>query len=96
MYYFEWDEEKAASNFKKHGIRFEEAVAVFADPNHLMRQDRIENGEYRWQTLGMIRGQLILLVAHTVIEQSEQVGIRLISARKADKQERKQYDNHQI
>ncbi|VDR30034.1 Protein of uncharacterised function (DUF497) [Raoultella terrigena] len=48
---FEWDANKATSNLRKHGIRFEEAVLVFDDPQHLSRQDRYENGEHRWQTI---------------------------------------------
>lgn len=49
---FEWDANKAKSNRVKHGIRFEDAVLVFDDPQHLSQQDRIDNGEYRWQTIG--------------------------------------------
>ena len=44
---FEWDENKAASNYRKHGIKFENAVHVFDDPLRILRQDRVENGEYR-------------------------------------------------
>ncbi len=43
---FEWDENKAKSNRVKHGIRFEDAVLLFDDPQHLSQQERIENGEY--------------------------------------------------
>ena len=46
---------KAKSNRVKHGIRFEDAVLVFDDPQHLSQQERIENGEYRWQTIGILR-----------------------------------------
>ena len=63
---FEWDDNKAAINFRKHGIRFEEAARVFDDPLALTVQDRIENGEQRWQTIGMAGGCLLLLVVHTV------------------------------
>jgi uncharacterized DUF497 family protein len=45
MVYFEWDEAKAASNQRKHGVRFEDAMLVFADPHALADQDRIEGGE---------------------------------------------------
>ncbi|EAO8184518.1 BrnT family toxin [Salmonella enterica] len=62
---FEWDEVKAASNYRKHGIRFEEAARVFDDPLHLSVQDRCENGEYRWQSIGMVRGCMVVVVAHT-------------------------------
>ncbi len=51
---YSWDETKNFSNQQKHGISFELAKLVFDDPFHLTRQDRIENGEKRWQTIGMI------------------------------------------
>ena len=44
---FSWDENKATGNLEKHGISFDEAMLVFADPFLLMNQDRIENGEMR-------------------------------------------------
>jgi len=89
---FEWDAQKAETNFKKHQISFELAARVFADPFALACQDRIENGEYRWQTLGMVEGCLILLVAHTVTENDNTESIRIISARRADSKERKRYE----
>jgi uncharacterized DUF497 family protein len=49
MQKFEWDDNKAASNLRKHGISFQTAARVFTDPFLLTEQDRIENGEYRWQ-----------------------------------------------
>ena len=63
--YFEWDDAKAETNLRKHGIRFEEAMLVFDDPLSVSQQDRIENGEQRWQTIGMVGACLLLLVAHT-------------------------------
>ena len=51
---------------RKHGISFEEAVRVFADPMAVTRQARIENGEQRWQTIGAVGGFTLLLVAHTL------------------------------
>ena len=53
---FEWDLAKAASNLRKHGISFETATLVFEDPFHLSVQVSIENSEYRWQTVGAIKG----------------------------------------
>lgn len=44
---FEWDAAKAESNRRKHGVSFETAVRVFADPLHVSEQDRIEDGEQR-------------------------------------------------
>ena len=86
-FHFTWDEAKARSNRKKHGVSFEEAARVFFDPLHLSIQDRVEGDEQRWQTLGMVDGVTILLVAHLFIEEGpESPGfevIRIISARRA-------------
>ena len=71
MVWFEWDEAKAKSNERKHGIRFEDAMLVFADPYALAAQDRMEDGELRWQTLGLAGGIVLLLVAHTVRNEGE-------------------------
>jgi uncharacterized DUF497 family protein len=93
---FEWDPDKAASNRRKHGISFETAMRAFADPFALTAQDRIEGGESRWQTLGLVGGIVLLLVAHTVREEDEDGSmvevIRIISARKADRTERRRYE----
>ncbi|KXS30661.1 MAG: Uncharacterized protein AWT59_3211 [Candidatus Gallionella acididurans] len=89
---FEWDEDKAQANLKKHHVRFEIAARVFLDPLALAYQDRIENGEYRWQTLGMVDGCLLLLVAHTVRQDEDGEVIRIISARKAGKKEQIHYE----
>ena len=91
---FEWDIAKAQSNLHKHGVAFDDAIAVFADPFAMMSQDRIEGGELRWQTLGCVGGCLLLLVAHTVGEDGEGIEIiRIISARAADRKERIRYEN---
>ena len=94
---FEWDENKNRANKRKHGVDFETALRVFADPFALSGQDRIEDGEERWQTLGFVEGHILLLVAHTFRE--ETVGenavvevVRIISARKADRNERRRYE----
>jgi uncharacterized DUF497 family protein len=93
---FVWDPVKAQINLRKHGISFETASLVFDDPNALSRQDRIENGEERWQTIGMVHGIAILVVAHTepilVCDRHEEY-IRIISARPATKKERGIYVN---
>ncbi len=90
---FEWDATKAISNLRKHGIRFEDVVLVFDDPQHLSIQDRFENGEYRWQTLGLVHGVVIILVAHTIRFESGHEAVRIISARKADRKERSRYEH---
>jgi uncharacterized protein len=89
---FEWDQTKAASNLRKHGVSFETAVRVFADPYALVEQDRTENGEERWQTIGNVEGVVMLLVAHTVSEQEEIEVIRIISATRANRRERRRYE----
>ncbi|EBW4556921.1 BrnT family toxin [Salmonella enterica] len=93
---FEWDEVKAASNYRKHGIRFEEAARVFDDPFHLSIQDRYENGEYRWQSIGMVRGCMMVVVAHTTRFEDGTEIIRLISARRAERRELRRYEHGQI
>lgn len=90
---FEWDTNKAKSNLIKHGIRFEETVLVFDDPYHLSLQDRHENGEFRWQTIGLVHGLIVIMVAHTVRFESGDEVIRIISARKADRKERSRYEH---
>ena len=92
--YFEWDDRKAKINYRKHGVRFEEAALVFDDPFAVSDNDRIENGERRWQTIGMAGGCLLLLVAHTVFDENDEIEvIRIISARRANSMERKRYEN---
>lgn len=88
-----WDEHKSHANLKKHGISFELAKLVFDDPLHVSRQDRIERGEVRWQTVGMVGDLILVLVAHTWIETDmNDEHIRIISARRATKIERKIYE----
>lgn len=91
---FEWDANKAESNAKKHGVLFEDAIHVFADPDQLSVQDRHENGEERWQTMGLIGGCVVILVAHTVTDRKGTETIRIISARKATKHEVKRYEEN--
>jgi uncharacterized DUF497 family protein len=87
-----WDENKNRINQTKHRLSFEIAQQVFADPLHVSRQERIEGGEQRWQTIGLVHGVVLLLVAHTVTEADGRETIRIISARKADKTERRIYE----
>jgi len=95
---FTWDATKNRSNQKKHdGIAFEEAAHVFRDPFRLTRQDRIEDGEERWQTIGVVHGVTVLLVAHTITTEDDNgepiEEIRIISARRATPKERKHYEH---
>jgi hypothetical protein len=89
---FEWDAVKAESNRKKHGVSFETAVRVFADPFALTEQDRIEDGEYRWRTLGLVDDQTLLLVAHVDRDKDGDEVIRIVSARRASGKEKKRYE----
>jgi uncharacterized protein len=89
---FEWNAVKAESNRKKHGVSFETAIRVFADPFALTEQDRIEGHEQRWQTLGLVDGVTLLLVAHVSRDEEDGDVIRIISARRASAKERKRYE----
>ena len=90
---FSWDDDKNASNLTKHGVSFDAAKLVFDDPLHISRQDRIENGEQRWQTIGLVADRVLLLVAHTWIDEDDGTEhIRIVSARRATKIERKVYE----
>lgn len=76
-------------------MSFETAARAFADPFALVEQDRIENGELRWQTLGLVEGYLLVLVAHTVRDDEDGTEvIRIISARRAEPKERKRYEQN--
>ena len=91
---FEWDPNKAASNRQKHGISFPLATRVFADPFAVSFPDRVVDGEQRWQTIGMVDGVLLLLAAYTVTDETDGTErIRIISARRADRHERRRYED---
>ncbi|HEX4068167.1 MAG TPA: BrnT family toxin [Acidobacteriaceae bacterium] len=92
MILFEWDSGKALSNRRKHGITFDNAVRVFGDPYAISEQDRFENGEMRWQIIGLFEGRSHLAVAYAVRQEWPDEVIRIISARKATKKERSLYD----
>ena len=93
---FKWDEVKAESNRRKHGVGFEQAVSAFYDPCAfddpcaLVRYDAAHSQEEdRFHLLGMVGTTLVLLVVFT-----EQDVIRIISARKATRQEVRYYEQH--
>lgn len=89
---FEWDPEKARSNFDKHGVAFDVAILVFDDPMAVAVFDRVVGGEERWRTVGRVGTATILFVVHTWLEDSGEVCIRIISARRADKMEIRAYE----
>ncbi|BAU90264.1 BrnT family toxin [Methylorubrum rhodesianum] len=93
---FEWDPAKAASNLRKHGVSFESALRIFADPFLLSAPDRVEGGELRWKAIGSMGDFAVLLVVHTHCERNEDGReieiVRIISARRADRSERRRYE----
>ena len=71
-----------------------DAARVFDDPLAVTVQDRVENSEQRWQTVGMVAGYLLLLVAHTVRFEDDGIEVvRIISARRVDRAERRRYEH---
>jgi uncharacterized DUF497 family protein len=88
---FEWDPRKATSNEKKHGVSFEEAESVFFDQQALLLADPQPAGEEdRFVLLGLSAALRMLVVVHALREQDV---IRIISARKATRLERQQYQS---
>ena len=84
---FAWDAEKAVQNLRKHGVDFADAVIALEDENALTLED-YGHQEQRFMTLSMGPKLNVLFVVH--VERCEDT-IRLISARKADRSETKQY-----
>jgi len=86
---FEWDQKKAASNLRKHGVSFEEAATAFGDPLSLTIPDPDHSlNEDRYVLIGESQMERLLVVAHT--ERSDT--IRIISARLATRGERVSYE----
>ena len=100
--YFEWDDEKNRLNRRKHGISFEMAALIFEDERCVVRLDRVDNaGEQRWHALGTacIEPEIaaVLLVVHVYREEinGEEI-IRIISARRAEKNELQRYQGQEM
>ena len=88
---FEWDPRKAAANLRKHGISFAEAETAFSDDYATITEDPDHSDdEERFLLLGMSAGLRVVVVVHCVREAGSV--IRLISARRATRSERAQYD----
>jgi uncharacterized DUF497 family protein len=86
---FEWDENKAAQNFAKHGVSFEEAMTVFGDPiSDTFNDPDHSTDELRFIIIGISERGRILIVAHTDKEHA----IRIISAREPTRRERDFYE----
>ena len=92
-YIFEWDFNKAKININKHKISFEDATTVFKDKNMISIFDE-KHSEYedRWITIGMDSNTRTLVVVHTFVSiDNDKTKIRIISARRATKNEEKVY-----
>ena len=83
---FEWDPATNASNRRKHGISFEEAMEIFDGPV-LSREDDDIHGECRERSYGLMQGVVVVCVVHT----DRSAARRIISARKATRKEREEF-----
>ena len=91
---FEWDPNKEKINVQKHGITFEQASYVFADPYALSKFDENHSGEEdRWLLLGKSLNEVLLVVVHAFKDRDDggEELVRIISARKATANESAQY-----
>jgi hypothetical protein len=92
---FQWDPRKAAANFRKHGVSFSEAEEVFADEHGLLLDDPEHSEvEDRFILLGSSAGGRLLVVVHAYRVAAAM--IRIISARKADRLERRLYQERDL
>jgi uncharacterized protein len=90
---FEWNDDKNRENLAKHGIDFDTAELVFADPFALTQRDVLhDDEEERFITLGAIGAGAIVFVVHTSCERDGEDVIRLISARSATGREKQAYE----
>jgi len=93
--HFEWDEAKNRENVRRHGISFQDAKKVFDDPFHISVLDkRFDYFDERWITIGSAMDKHVIVIGHLYYlkENGDEV-IRIITARKAIKKEREQYEN---
>ena len=87
---FEWDEDKADENLRKHGVSFSEAMTVFADPLSLTGYDpEHSDDEDRYITMGESADNRLLVISH--VDRGED--IRIVSAREATRAERRDYED---
>lgn len=86
---FDWDPYKAIRKFENHGVSFEEASTIFDDPFYItVVDDEHSDNEQRYISIGMSRSNRLIMVAHT----ARQGHTRIISARKATRNERGYYE----
>ena len=92
IYTFEWDPKKARSNAAKHGVSFALAQEAWDDFRLLVRPDRVVDGEERWHGIGRVSVMTLLFVVHTYPDPDDELHVRIISARRANREERRDYD----
>ena len=85
---YEWDEQKNQSNLRKHGYSFKNAIEIFDGPMLIDLDDRFDYGEDRWIGIGRLRSQIVVVV----YTEPDDGTIRIISLRKALKNERTRYE----
>jgi hypothetical protein len=85
---FEWDEAKNRSNIRKHGFDFADAPEVFRGPLLARHDTREDYGEERWMAVGLLKNRVVVLA---FAQRAEDV-IRIISLRKADRNEREAFE----
>lgn len=92
-YRFEWDPAKDKANIRKHKVSFRQAATIFRDPNQLSIYDEEQSEEEeRWITMGLDSRGILLVVVHTFEDlEPDLCEVRIISARKADPAEARQY-----
>ena len=91
---FEWHPGKAASNLRKHGVDFSVAATVFMDRlASTVRDEDHSESEERWVTMGETPQGQLLVVCHTSSQVGDRTAIRIISARPATRNERRQYES---
>jgi len=86
---FRYDPAKAAANFRKHGVSFADAEGVFQDPLAVTREDPDAEGERRFIAVGLGSADELLVVVYAMRDDE----VRLISARRATRKERKTYES---
>ncbi len=90
---FEWDTNKEKINIQRHGITFEQASYIFADPFALSKlDDEHSEAEDRWILIGTSLNETVIVVAHTFRDNDGTEYVRIINARRATKREKQAYN----
>ena len=93
---FVWDPAKARSNLAKHGISFELAQKVWDDPLMVVALEGVEDTEQRWDAIGLVGPVLMVVVIHAYPDTDAEELVRIISARRATRYERRRYEQSRI